>query len=134
MDKKKTPEFDPELLATIAPEKREEFKRIARKKRYLASGLFLFIWHVDLWGLCFFFLYGLFKIYEGMRGALEGMFSHYSLVLFSFFLAIIFAYSTRSIRVLLNQTGLNVVHGFFISLPFLLGALWWLEVTPNRAY
>lgn len=46
-------EFQPGLIESIPVEKREEFKKIIRHKRYLASGLFFFLWNTTLFYLGF---------------------------------------------------------------------------------
>ena len=138
MKKKKTPEFDPDLLASVAPEKREEFKKVVRKKRYLSSMLFLFIWNATLWAYSFPLTVITFKLF-GIHG--DEFFSFYSRSIFalgplitSFFIAVALGFMTTSMRKRLNQTGIHVAHVLFASLPVVYGVWWVIENNPARDY
>ena len=134
MKNNKTPEFPPDLLASIAPEKREEFKKIARKKRYLSSGLFLFFWHLNLWGLSFPIVWVGLRFFSELNNEVNRLFSNYGAIIISFFVAIILSYLTKSIRTSLNQIGINVTHGLTISFVLLYGIWWWSLSIPARGY
>jgi hypothetical protein len=134
MEKQKPPEFDPDLLASIPPEKREEFKTIARKKRYLGSGQFFFMWHFCLWGLMIP-ISALIHILVPAYGLfMENQFAQWSFLIEAFFFMILLGLATKSIRHRLNQNGIHAIHFFFISFPIIYVTLYYLNKLPGRSY
>lgn len=134
MQKPKPPEFDPELLASIPPEKREEFKNVARRKRYLGSGLFFFMWHFSLWGLMIPIAGLLHLLLPSYGHFMEENFSQWGFLMEAFFLMVSVGFLTRPIRYKLNQNGIYATHFFFILLPLVYVILYYIEKTPSRGY
>lgn len=134
MEKPKGPEFDPDLLASIPAEKREDFKKMARKNRYLGSGLFFFMWHFCLWGLMIP-IAALIHILVPPYGRLsEHLFGQWGFLMEAFFLMILMGLVTKPIRYKLNQNGIHAIHFFFIMLPLVYAILYFIDKTPTRGY
>lgn len=134
MKMKKSPEFDRDVLAAIEPHKREDFKKVLRKQRYLHSGLFLFIWHTSLIGISFPVVKLLFKVLPSLKQGLEELLSFYAAGIISFFLAIVVAFGSRKVRHGLNQRGITSVHVIFIGLLLFYVSWWVIDQSPTRGY
>lgn len=134
MEKQKAPEFDPGLLASIPPEKREEFKASVRKKRYLNSGLFFFIWHFNLLGLSLpmiGFLHWIWPRYDRFSQHLFGLMGY---VIESFFVMVVLGFLTRELRYNLNQRGISAIHILFVVIPLCYLYFFWWRLSPERGY
>ncbi len=122
MKDKRSHEFDPDLLKSIPLDKREEFKTIMRKKRYMASGLFFFLWNMTLFYLSLpmvLFLWWLFNpLKEFWSQLFEGPIIR--VLLFNFLFSICLSFSLKRIKESLNQIGLNVIHAVFSTSTILI--------------
>ncbi len=134
MKKPHRPEFDPQLLASIDPERREEFKIAVRKNRYLGSGLFFFIWHANIFYLSLPVVWFIHQLIPPYHRLMIHLFSYYSFVLEGFFLMVVVGLLARRLKENLNQKGIHASHVLFVSLPLLYLLILWVELSPERGY
>jgi hypothetical protein len=134
MKKSQQREFDPQLLSSIDPEKREEFKTVVRKRRYIASGIFFFIWHANLYYLSLPLVWFIHFLMPPYARLMNHLFSDLSYLLESFFLMIILGIITRPLRNSLNQRGLHASHLFFVVFPILMALYYWIQWWPERGH
>ncbi|MCR9205291.1 MAG: hypothetical protein NXH75_11970 [Halobacteriovoraceae bacterium] len=121
----KEDQWEKAILRDIAPEKREDFKRLYRFNIYKESGLFYFLWHLALILISIPLIFLERALFPFLLRLDHFLFEEVllSFIVFGFFHMVMFSFFTKNVRERINQAGVWCVHLGVLGLILIYGII-----------